>query len=148
MLALTSVFYTIGAIAAGLLGGRSWIETGKRQVVSLTLLGFLIFCLLPTALPTPAVLYLSSVIWGVSNGLSRITWQTAAMNEVGNQRIGNFFATVSAGVGLMRIGLLFGYWAVSALWGYETSFGYLVLICTIGLVVFAIARFRPQFRRQ
>ncbi|MEQ8897700.1 MAG: hypothetical protein RID23_11450 [Roseovarius sp.] len=129
-------------------GGRSWIETGKRQVVSLTLLGFLIFCLLPAALPTPAVLYLSSVIWGVSNGLSRITWQTAAMNEVGNQRIGNFFATVSAGVGLMRIGLLFGYWAVSALWGYETSFGYLALICTIGLVVFAIARFRPQFRRQ
>uniref|UniRef100_UPI003B529081 MFS transporter n=1 Tax=Roseovarius indicus TaxID=540747 RepID=UPI003B529081 len=142
VLALTSVFYTIGAIAAGLLGGRGWIETGIGHVVSLTLLSFLIFCLLPAAIPTPVVLYLSSVVWGISNGLSRIAWQTAAMNQVGNQRIGNFFATVSAGVGIMRIGLLFGYWAISALWGYEISFGYLALICALGLVVFATSRSR------
>ena len=144
VLALTSVFYTIGATAAGLLGGRSWIETCQKLIVTLTLVGFLIFCLLPAAAPTPVVLYLSSVIWGISNGLSRITWQTAAMSQIGNERIGNFFATVTAGVGIMRIGLLFGYWAISALWGYEMSFGYLAFICAIGLAVFATARLRPQ----
>ncbi|GGO56708.1 Predicted arabinose efflux permease, MFS family [Roseovarius pacificus] len=144
VLALTSVFYTIGAIAAGLLGGRGWIGTGQKQVVTLTLFGFFIFCLLPAIAPTPIVLYVSSVVWGFSNGLSRITWQTAAMSQVGNQRIGNFFATVTAGVGVMRIGLLFGYWAISTLWGYEISFGYLALICAIGLVVFASALLRPQ----
>ncbi|WP_371171308.1 hypothetical protein [Aliiroseovarius sp. 2305UL8-7] len=90
------------------------------------------------------LLYISSVIWGISNGLSRITWQTAAMSQISNRRIGNFFATVNAGVGVMRIGLLFGYWAISALWGYELSFGYLALICAIGFAVFVTAGFRPR----
>lgn len=142
VLALTSMFYTIGAMAAGLLGGCGWIETRNDAVITMTLLGFLIFCLLPAVAPAPVVLYASSTIWGISNGLSRITWQTAAMKQIGNQRIGNFFATVTAGVGVMRIILLFGYWVMSALWGYESSFGYLALICTIGLAVFVTARFR------
>lgn len=137
VLALTSVFYTVGAIAAGLLGGRSWMETASKQVIALTLAGFLISCLLPAIIPSALVLYLSSVIWGFCNGLSRITWQTAAMNQIGDKKIGGFFASISAGVGAMRIGLLLGYWAVTALWGYHISFVYLALVCTVGLVVFS-----------
>ncbi|WP_371171328.1 MFS transporter [Aliiroseovarius sp. 2305UL8-7] len=61
VLALTSVFYTIGAIGAGVFGGRGWIEAGQNLVISTTLLGFLVFCLLPAIAPTPVVLYIVSV---------------------------------------------------------------------------------------
>lgn len=140
VLALTSVFYTVGAVAAGLLGGRGWIETASGQVIFLMLAVFLAFCLLPAFIPTALVLYVSSVVWGLSNGLSRITWQTAAMNRIDNRRIGNFFTSISAGVGVMRIGLLLGYWAATALWGYGISFVYLAVICIAGLMVFAMPR--------
>lgn len=140
VLALTSVFYTVGAIAAGLFGGQSWIETASERVVFLMLVAFLASCLLPAFVPSALVLYLSSVIWGVSNGLSRITWQTSAMNEIGSEQIGSFFASISAGVGAMRIALLFGYWAATTLWGYQISFIYLVMVCSVGLVVFSAKR--------
>lgn len=146
VLALTSVFYTVGAIAAGLLGSQRWIETANEQVIFLTLVAFLGSCLLPAFFPSAFVLYLSSVIWGVSNGLSRITWQTSAMNEIGSEQIGSFFASISAGVGAMRIGLLFGYWAATALWGYQISFIYLVVVCLAGLIVFSAKRQpKPKF---
>lgn len=144
VLALTSVFYTIGAIAAGLLGGRSWIETASKQVIALTLAGFLISCILPAILPTALVLYLSSIIWGVTNGLSRITWQTSAMNQISDKRIGSFFASISAGVGAMRIILLLGYWAATAFWGYQISFIYLALVSAAGLVVFSVNKLARQ----
>ncbi|MGJ8535490.1 MAG: MFS transporter [Alphaproteobacteria bacterium] len=140
VLALTSVFYTVGAIAAGLLGSQSWIETASERVIFLMLVAFLASCLLPAFVPSATVLYLSSVIWGVSNGLSRITWQTSAMNEIGNEQIGSFFASISAGVGVLRIGLLFGYWAATAFWGYQVSFIYLVVVCSVGLLAFSAKR--------
>jgi predicted MFS family arabinose efflux permease len=137
VLALTSVFYTVGAITAGTLGSRSWIETASERVVFLTLVIFLLSCALLVINSSAMMLYFSSIIWGVSNGLSRITWQTAAMNKVGTQDIGKFLSSISAGVGVGRICLLLTYWALMSLWGgYELSFIYLAAICATGLIVF------------
>ncbi|WP_162651866.1 MFS transporter [Lentilitoribacter sp. Alg239-R112] len=137
VLALTSVFYTVGATSAGTLGSRSWIETASERVVFLTLVIFLLSCALLVINSSAVMLYFSSIIWGVSNGLSRITWQTAAMNKVGTQDIGKFLSSISAGVGVGRICLLLIYWVLMSLWGgYELSFIYLAAICATGLIVF------------
>lgn len=148
VLALTSVFYTIGAITAGLLGSQRWIETANNRVIFLTLSVFLVSCILLVINSSPTMLYLCSIIWGVSNGLSRITWQTAAMNQIGTQGIGRFFASISAGVGIMRIGLLLTYWALISLWdGYEVSFVYLAVICAVGLIIFGAGRMFENNKR-
>lgn len=140
VLALTSVFYTVGAITAGMFGSQSWIETASSRVIFLTLTVFLVSCILLVIYSSPSMLYLCSVVWGVSNGLSRITWQTAAMNQIGTG-IGKFFASVSAGIGVMRIALLLTYWALTSLWtGPEISFVYLAIICAVGLIVFGAGR--------
>lgn len=148
VLALTSVFYTIGAITAGLLGSQRWIETANNRVIFLTLSVFLVSCILLVINSSPPMLYLCSIVWGVSNGLSRITWQTAAMNQIGTQGIGRFLASVSAGVGVMRIGLLLTYWTLISLWdGYEVSFIYLAVICAVGLIIFGAGRMSENNKR-
>lgn len=139
VLALTSVFYTVGAIVAGLLGSRNWVETAHNQVIFLTLAIFLVSCIILIINSTALMLYLCSIIWGLSNGLSRITWQTAAMNQIGTRSIGKFFATVSAGIGVIRICLLLIFWALISLGnGHEIPFIYLAIISTLGLIVFGV----------
>lgn len=61
VLALTCVFYTVGAITAGFLGSQSWIETASRRVIFLTLSIFLISCILPIINSTALMLYICSV---------------------------------------------------------------------------------------
>ncbi|WP_282078872.1 MFS transporter [Epibacterium ulvae] len=144
VLAFSSVFYTIGAITAGVLGSQEWIKGSSRQVILWMLAAFLAFCLLPAFFPSAMVLYISSIVWGISNGLSRITWQTETMNRISNQQIGHFFASISAVVDVVRVVLLLIYWGATEWWGYQISFAYLSVICAVGLFVFATRNWFKQ----
>ncbi len=139
ILALTSVFYAVGAIVSGLLSNTLFQLGLNRQVIYFTLAGFSLFCLIPAFYMSAPVLYISSFFWGLFNGTSRIVWQSMVMNQLSNDVIGRFFTKVTITIDLLKIHLLGLYWVLFTFWEQSISFPYLTVICLIGLGAFVLS---------
>lgn len=146
VLAMTSIFYAVGAICSGLLSSCSFLTSRHRLVVYVTLGGFLLVCLIPIFYINAPVLYISSFFWGLFNGTSRIVWQTVVMKEINNDVIGRFFTKISITVDIIKVTLLGGYWVLFTLFGKNVSFLYLTALCAIGLGIFSLSQYenRPK----
>ncbi|RDD62995.1 hypothetical protein [Ferruginivarius sediminum] len=132
VLAISGIFYTIGAICAGLLGATQVVKAREFDVIILSLAGFLSFCLIFTLYPRIELFYASWCAWGLFNGLSRIAWQTIAMNVLDKAALSKFFAGVTMMIDIIRINLLLIYSLAIKYFSPELSFLYLSAICIIG----------------
>lgn len=135
VIAISGIFYTIGAVGAGLLGATQVVKAYEFETIMLSLVGFLSFCLIFTLFSSIELFYMSWCAWGLFNGLSRVAWQTIAMNALDKATLSNFFAGITMMVDVSRIGLLLIYSLAISYFDTEMSFLYLSAVCTIGIAL-------------
>jgi hypothetical protein len=142
IIAISGVSYTIGAIGAGLLGATQAVKAYEFETILLSLVGFLSFCVIFTLLTSIELFYISWCAFGLFNGLSRISWQTIAMNALEKSTLSSFFASITMLVDVIRIALLLVYSLGVAYLDSALSFLYLSVVCAIGTCLCLMGRKR------
>ena len=136
VIALSTIFYTVGALCAGLIGATQIMRAREMHVIFISLVGCFLFYLFTALVSSIEAFYASWVAWGLFNGLSRVAWQTIVMTSLHGNAMAEFFAGISLAVSVLRIGFLLVYSVFISSFEPHHSFLYLAVICLAGVSVF------------
>ncbi len=148
VLALTSLWYTVGAVGMGALSGWLVKTIGAYKALVLAVIGFVFACAIMIFLPTVAAIYLASVAWGIFNSLARIARQTIAMERIENDKMGRFMALGQKISLSIRATVILSYTGLFLYADYAYSFWYVTLIAATGPIILLLLKFTVFLRKQ
>ena len=140
VLAMTGVFYTVGAITTG--GLSSWLmnKIGAFNSLVLAVFGFVIASASLIVISTVEILYAASLGWGIFNSLARISKQTIAMEIIPNEEIGRFMAYSQKITLFIRGMVILGFSSLFLFVEYSYSFWYVTAIALAGPILLLVRK--------